>query len=165
MDIRATEIFVVVALVIVLLLVYVKYNPNYTNHNFHRNQQINLTKKWLYKCVNDVCNHCNMNPLYEIKENSVITYTEKLTSSHSIKGTINLVIWDEKTQNLFNRNTLVYAVLHEISHILSPSTDHNPPFDSIESTLLKKAQELSYYDPKIPIEPNYITLDIGHTTK
>ena len=104
-----------------------------------------------------------MSPIYEIKETTHITYTDKITSTHNVKGTIYLVMWDTINNKLFDHNTLIYTVLHEISHILSPSIKHNPPFDTIESILLKKAIELHYYDPETPIDKNYLTLDLTTT--
>ena len=67
-----------------------------------------------------------------------------------------------KHDRVFHQNTLIYSILHEISHILSPSIRHEPPFDSIESTLLKKGFDLGYYDPNVQIESHYMTLDLIH---
>jgi hypothetical protein len=126
-----------------------------------RQQQVRETVQWLYQTVNDVCYRCNMAPIYEIIETTQITYTDKVTNTHNVKGTIYLVIWDDEHGRVFHHNTLIYATLHEIAHILSPSIHHEPPFDSIESILLNNASNLGYYDPSIPIESNYMTLDLG----
>ena len=158
-----TPIYVVITilLLVVLIWIYFRLDPPYVNGEFVRQQKVNDTIQWLYRCVNDICYDCNMTPIYEIKENFQITYTEKNISPHNVKGTIYLVVWDDLQGRVFNHNTFVYAVLHEIAHILSPSVHHEPPFDAIENILLDKAYELSYYDPNIPIDPNYITLDLG----
>jgi hypothetical protein len=121
---------------------------------------VDETIEWLYQAVNAVCYRCNMSPIYNIIETEQITYTDKTISSHNIKGTINLVIWDDTKGRVFNRNTLMYAMLHEITHILSPSIHHEPPFDSIETLLLDTATRLGYYDPSVPIESHYTTLDL-----
>ena len=128
-----------------------------------RQRKVQETIQWLYQAVNDVCYRCNMSPIYDIVEANQITYTDKVTTPHNIKGTIYLVIWNEQHERVFNHNTLMYAMLHEIAHILSPSVHHEPPFDSIESILMNTAINLGYYDPSIPIEPNYMTLDLGTT--
>ena len=98
-----------------------------------------------------------MSPVYTIKETSHITYAEKEVNR---KGKIYLAVWDEQHARVFSPNTLMYAILHEITHILSPCIHHEPPFDSIETILLNKAIELGYYNPNIPIEPGYLTLDL-----
>ena len=147
----------VVVLLIILSWIYVKSNITENQHDRFRKEKVNETIEWLYQVVNDVCYRCNMSPVYNIVESTEITYTDKLTSSHTIKGCIYLVIWDDTRSRIFNHNTLIYAILHEIAHILSPSVHHEPPFNSIESLLLNTAITLGYYDPSISIESHYTT--------
>jgi hypothetical protein len=154
-------ILVIFLVLACLIWMYVKFNVESNSYELIRRQNVNDTIEWLYQIINDVCYHCNMSPIYDIVETSQITYTDKITKTHNIKGTIYLVVWDDKYGRVFNHNTLVYAVLHEISHILSPSIHHEPPFDSIESLLMNTAINLGYYDPSIPMESNYMTLDLA----
>lgn len=154
------SILIIVIILLVLIAVYMKRAVN--NNESIRREQVNETIQWLYRAINDVCYRCNMFPTYNIVETSQITYTDKVTNPHNIKGTIYLVVWDEKRCCTFCHNTLMYAMLHEIAHILSPSIHHEPPFDSIEAILINTAINLGYYDPTIPIEPNYMTLDLGN---
>lgn len=149
------QICIMILIMLFLIWVYIVPPPK-SDHE--RVFKVSEMIKWLYKTVNDVCYKCNVSPIYTIQETLDITHTDKSTTN-SVKGTIYLLIWDEKYGRTFNKNTLIYSALHEIAHILSPSTNHNPPFDAIESMLLNKAIELSYYDPNIPIELNYKTLD------
>lgn len=150
----------VCVLILILACIYVRFNNRVDTYEMQRQRKITDTIEWLYQAINDVCYRCNMSPLYNIVETTQITYTDKVTGAHNIKGTIFLVIWNEKHSRVFNHNTLIYAALHEIAHILSPSIHHQPPFDSIENILLNAAVELGYYDPNIPMETNYITLDL-----
>lgn len=157
-------ILIVILLIIGLIYVYIKFEPNLNEINHYesiRKRRVTEIIQWLYQAVNDVCYRCNMSPIYDIIETSHITYTDKIINPHNIKGTIYLVVWDEKHDRVFNHNTLIYAVLHEIAHILSPSTHHEPPFDSIETLLLNTAIDLGYYDPNISIESHYMTLDLA----
>lgn len=154
------QIVTIVMVLIFLSWMYIKINPKIEYYENIRKQQVNDTIQWLYRSVNDICYRCNMTPIYEIIETSQITYTDKVTKPHNIKGTIYLVVWDEKHGRVFNHNTLIYAMLHEITHILSPSIHHEPPFDSIESILMNMAINLNYYDPNIAMESNYMTLDL-----
>jgi len=155
-------ILIVILLIIVLIYIYVKFDSRLiSNYELIRNQKVNEMIQWLYQAVNDICYRCNMSPVYNIIETSHITYTDKVINSHTIRGTIYLVIWDEKHGRVFNHNTLIYAILHEITHILSPSIHHKPPFDSIETLLLNTAIDLGYYDPNMEIEPHYLTLDLA----
>lgn len=146
-----------IILLIGLIWIYLRFDYRLNLYEQTRQQRINETIEWLYRAVNDICYQCYMNPIYEIKETSKVTYSVKTIYNNNAKGIINLEIWNEEQGRVFNHNTLIYSVLHEIAHILSPSIEHKPPFDSIESTLLIKARDLQYYDPNIEIEPNYRT--------
>ena len=152
---------IIVLILVILIWIYVRFDNKVDQYENIRQKQVNDTIKWLYQAINNVCYACNMSPIYDIKENHQITYTDKITSSHNIKGIIYLVLWDDSPGRVFNNNTLIYASLHEIAHILSPSIHHEPPFDSIESILLNKAIDLQYYDPNIGIESHYLTLDLN----
>jgi hypothetical protein len=152
-------VIIVVVLIILLTWIYLGYATN-SDKNY-RSQKIKETVNWLYQTINDICYQCNMSPIYDIRETSQITYTEKTTQAHSIKGIIYLVIWDAENNKVFNKNTLLYAMIHEITHILSPSIHHQPP---IESLLLTTATNLGYYDRNIPMESHYITLDINYAS-
>lgn len=156
----AVYIMVSVILMGVLVLIFFRFDTEPDPGETARQEKVDTTIKWLYQSVNDVCYQCNMSPVYEIKETGQITYTDKVLAPHNIKGTINLAIWDPTHHRIFDHNTLMYSVLHEVAHILSPSIKHEPPFDSIETLLLTKAHELAYYDPNLPIDPNYLTLDL-----
>jgi hypothetical protein len=158
-------ILIIILLIIGLICIYIKFEPKTNDINHYeliRKQKVTETIQWLYQAVNDICYRCNMSPIYDIIETTQITYTDKIINPHNIKGTIYLVIWDEIHGRVFNHNTLIYAILHEITHILSPSIHHEPPFDSIESILLNAAIDLGYYDPNIPIESHYMTLDVTY---
>ena len=163
-------IYIILAIFLILCILFLYFPFNNKNNPDQilallRKQKVNETIQWLYGAVNDICYQCNMSPIYEIIETSQITYTEKGNNFSNIKsgeGKIYLVIWNESQEQLFNYNTLIYAMLHEIAHILSPSVHHKPPFDSIESKLLNKARDLNYYNPNISLESNYMTLDLNN---
>lgn len=154
-------IVIVVLIIVGLIWIYFRFDHKVNQYELIRQQKVNETIQWLYQAVNDVCYHCNMAPIYNIFETTQITYTDKVTNPHNIKGTIYLVVWNDKHGRVFSHNTLIYAMLHEITHILSPSIHHEPPFDSIESILMNTAINLGYYNPNIPIESNYMTLDLA----
>lgn len=156
-----TVIIISILILLLLIWIYLRYDCKANHSNIVRAETVNQTIKWLYQTINHICNSCNMHPIYEIKETHQITYTEKVSSPHNIKGIIYLVIWDEINNIPFNKNTLLYAMIHEISHILSPSIHHQPPFDSIENLLLSTATNLGYYNPNLGIDSNYMTLDLS----
>ena len=147
-------------LIMILIWIYIRTNSHHVRRDgIIRQEKINDVIEWLYSAVTHITNSCNMFPEYNIIETKYITYTDKITSSHNTSGNIYLVIWNDKYNTIFMNHTLIYAMLHEISHILSPSIHHEPPFNSIETILLNKAVELGYYNPNTHLDPDYITLD------
>lgn len=158
-------IIIIILLIIGLAIIYLCIDFYVDEYEVFRKHKVNETIQWLYQVVNDICYKCNMSPIYNIVETSQITYTDKIIRPHNITGTIYLVIWNDKHGRVFHHNTLIYAILHEIAHILSPSIHHEPPFNSIESLLINTAIDLGYYDQNISIESNYITLDLIEVDK
>jgi beta-lactamase regulating signal transducer with metallopeptidase domain len=152
-------ILIVLTILVTLVWIYLYLYRDFDEFESIRRNEVNKTIQWLYYSVNNICNHCNMAPIYEIIETDHITYSDKINNPYNRRGKIYLVIWNYEYSRIFSHNTLIYAVLHEISHILSPSVHHEPPFDSIESLLLNTAIKLGYYDPNIPLEIGYIGPD------
>lgn len=153
--------YIVIVLVICIMLIWI-YSPHLSRNN-SRQQQTKEALIWIQDAINHVCKVCNMSPMYTIVETRQITYTYKILTHHNVSGTIYLAIWDDTHDTIFSYNTLIYAALHEIAHILSPSTHHAPPFNTIETLLLDTAGQLGYYNADIAIDPNYITLDMTYT--
>lgn len=52
-------------------------------------------------------------------------------------------------------NTLIYVILHELAHALSPTLRHTSSWKSIFKSLLIRAEKGGVYDSKIPIVSNY----------
>lgn len=148
-----TEVYIVFMIILILIYVYIR--------EFHRLNQVHTMISWLYNISTLICEACHVHPEYQIRESQYLTFIDK---SHHI-SMINLVLWNPLTNRLFDNNTLVYAIIHEITHILSPSSNHEPPFDALEVLLLNKAVELGYYDAQRSIDNNYMTLDVHFSPK
>lgn len=165
-SILTMSIYIVVSLAVMAIMafIYLRWGRGEmatlfeSQRDIDRRAQIASTIRWLYRSVNDICRQCGMEPQYEILDTAQITYTDKIEKSHT--GVIHLAIWDDRNGAPFSANTLMYSVLHELAHILSPSRGHAPPFDAIETLLLTTATEMGYYDPRVPIDAGYITLDL-----
>lgn len=55
----------------------------------------------------------------------------------------------------YNRNMLVYVILHEYAHILCDEIGHTPKFFDIFDKVLAKATEKGLYNPSIPLVKEY----------
>ena len=74
------------------------------------------------------------------------------------KSNITLCIRDPKTNKLYPWNTLVYVSLHELGHCITRTKEkdpHGPIFRRNFKRLLDRAQQLGYYDSRIPIPETY----------
>ena len=70
------------------------------------------------------------------------------------KKNINLCLLDNKGK-YYNKNNLMYVLLHEISHVICDEIGHTDKFYDIFDDILKLAEEKKIYDPKIPMIDNY----------
>lgn len=75
------------------------------------------------------------------------------------KETITLCLVNPQTKQYYDMNTLMYVALHELAHVVTNNTteedSHGPAFQANFDKLLKKAQSLGFYNPKIPIPSTY----------
>ncbi len=70
---------------------------------------------------------------FELLKSRSRTYTENKKQIH--------VVIDKKDGSLYNFDTLMFVVLHEIAHIISPDHHHTSRFHQIEKRLHQKAIE------------------------
>ena len=80
---------------------------------------------------------------------------KKGSKSYTInKKNINLCLLDEKGK-YYNKNNLMYVLLHEVSHVICDEIGHTDKFYDIFDDILKLAEEKKIYNPKIPMIDNY----------
>jgi len=61
----------------------------------------------------------------------------------------------DENGDYYNTNTLLFVLLHEISHVICPEIGHTELFHDIFSEILEKAYELGIYNPSIPVRKDY----------
>lgn len=83
-----------------------------------------------------------------------ITIQEGKQSFTENKKNIFLCMRD-RTGNVYDFNSLMYVLLHEISHVINDELHHTQKFKNIFSELLKHAENLGYYNSNIPFESKY----------
>ena len=85
--------------------------------------------------------------------------TESYTDN---KKLIVLCIQDPNTNEYYSMNTIMYVALHELAHVLTKNwdlgEDHGAEFRQNFDKLLKRGEQLGFYDPRIPIPPTYCNL-------
>lgn len=79
------------------------------------------------------------------------------------KKTIYLCIHDPHTKQLYDTNTLMYVILHELAHLLNTyDYGHTDTFFLIFDMLLCKAIDIGIYDPTLPHKHMYCGVDISN---
>ena len=61
---------------------------------------------------------------------------------------------DEK-DNYYEDNSLMFVILHEISHVICKSIGHTEEFNNIFTDILKESARVGIYNPNIPMIKNY----------
>lgn len=70
------------------------------------------------------------------------------------KEKVFLCLRDENGE-YYNKNMLIYVILHEIAHVICDEIGHTDKFHRIFEQLLLKATEKEIYNPSIPIIQDY----------
>lgn len=85
----------------------------------------------------------------ELKEHAESSFAWK-------KSTIYLAI-RRKDGSFYDDNTLMFVGTHELAHcLMDEDTRHHPPeYQTFFATLLRKAADLGFYNPKIPFDRSY----------
>ena len=97
------------------------------------------------------------NPLEQLNTRNVMNEISiyKGYKSYTInKEKIYLCLLDENG-SYYNKNMLIFVLLHEIAHVLSNSVGHTQEFHDIFEALIAQATDDGVYDPKLTIDPNY----------
>ena len=70
------------------------------------------------------------------------------------KEKVYLCLKDENNE-YYNKNMLLYVLLHEYAHVLNKSVGHNEEFQEIFDNVLDKAIQAGIYNPAIPTIDDY----------
>ena len=72
------------------------------------------------------------------------------------KKKVFLCLKNKKTGKTYDKNMLIYVLLHELAHVLNEKdVGHTPAFHAEFDKLLKIAEEKGIFDPSIPLEEDY----------
>ena len=90
--------------------------------------------------------------LFPEMNNTILLRGEK---SYTInKSRIHICLKDE-TGNYYDRNMLIYVILHELAHVMCDEIGHTPKFHNIFKQVLDKAVFAGIYNDRIPPIKNY----------
>ncbi len=88
-----------------------------------------------------------------IKRTKVINIMETPENEQYTSYTVNkgerlcICVRSKLIENIHDMNTLMYVVLHEVSHIACPEYGHTPLFKKIFKFLLQQGSEIGIYKP------------------
>jgi len=161
--------FCLVIIVVIAFLFYPYFNSDNATATTKTHSNATYSKiEELRNIVNIVVNHVQLERAFNLlgemsaktRKRPLLLPSYEIYPSESITRTedgyrIYLVLWNG-TQ-LYDDNTLIYAILHEIAHIMAPAwaTHGDVEFEEIEHLLLETAHRLGYYDPDVSLPETY----------
>ena len=90
-----------------------------------------------------------LNNLVMVEDNESYTINKKV---------IHLCTKDPQNGKYYDKNTLMFVVLHELAHVLCRDVGHTENFAVINYALLDHAIKHGFYDPTKPFVKNYCSL-------
>jgi hypothetical protein len=90
-----------------------------------------------------------LNNLIMVEDNESYTINKKV---------IHLCTKDPRNGRYYDKNTLMFVVLHELAHVLCSDVGHTDSFSVINQALLDHAVKCGFYDPSKPFIKNYCSL-------
>jgi hypothetical protein len=90
-----------------------------------------------------------LNNLVMVEDNESYTINKKI---------IHLCTKDPRNGCYYDKNTLMFVVLHELAHILCNDVGHTDNFSVINQGLLDHAIKCKFYDPSKPFVKDYCSL-------
>lgn len=81
-------------------------------------------------------------------------YTSRVIMSPTLPR-IEIVCKDPFTKKIFDSDTIFMVCLHEISHVISKTTEHGNDFQVVYNNLLLAAKRLNYLSEKSKINSSY----------
>lgn len=74
------------------------------------------------------------------------------------KKVIHLCTKDPRNGKYYDKNTLMFVVLHELAHVICKDVGHTNNFSIINQALIDHAIKHGFYDPSKPFIKNYCSL-------
>ena len=151
------RIIIMVMLCIILILAgYIVYDQ--INEHFNdRDPKLNELKKKLEILFNSKKSGEWTGNLEALNNRNVLDEIKLYVGSKSYtinKSRIYMCLKDSNG-NYYDDNSLMFVLLHEISHVICNSIGHTDEFHKIFEDLLKEAEKVGIYSSKIPMIKNY----------
>ncbi|ABF82072.1 hypothetical protein MIV042R [Invertebrate iridescent virus 3] len=99
-----------------------------------------------------------LEPLNDLNIFNNLKIVEDQESYTLNKKIIHLCTRDLRSKRYYDKNTLMFVVLHELAHVLCRDIGHTDNFSTINQALLDYAIARGYYDPRKPFVKNYCSL-------
>lgn len=99
-----------------------------------------------------------LKPLNDLKILNNLVMVEDNESYTINKKVIHLCTKDPRSGQYYDKNTLMFVVLHELAHVLCGDVGHTENFLIINHALLDHAIKCGFYDPSKPFVKNYCSL-------
>ena len=139
--VKKSNIVLIINIVCIILYLFFYLLAHYCKEKYQQNDpMIKELKDTLFVIFPDIKDV----KIYESEGKSYTINKEK----------VYLCLRDENNQ-YYNKNMLLYVLLHEYAHVLNKSVGHNEEFQEIFDNVLNKAINAGIYNPAIPTIDDY----------
>jgi hypothetical protein len=139
------NVCVIITIIILGYLLFKKWRKTSTSKIFEMFDKPNPVINELVEEVSKVYPPC--------KELKIVEGDQSYTLN---KKKVFLCLKDKRTGKTYDKNMLIYVLLHELAHVLNKDdVGHTPAFHAEFDKLLAIAEEKGIFDPSIPLEEDY----------
>lgn len=118
---------------------------------------------YVWKCIED--DRMERDPtVVRLKQMLIPTFPEiknvkvmKGSSSYTVDKNKVYICTDYDNQK-YDDNMLIYVMLHELAHVITPEIGHGKTFMDNFDELLQRATDAKLYDPELPKVKNYCNI-------
>lgn len=146
--------YIVVILITAIIILSIIIYSQITEHFTVKDPMLIEIKKIIEPLFKDTVFTGNLSSLNNRNIMSEITLHQGNRSYTINKHKIYLCLKDDNG-NYYNKNMLVYVVLHEIAHVINTEIGHTEEFHNIFESLLDIATKKNIYNPSVPVIQNY----------
>lgn len=148
----------------VVLLIFLFQNKLKNNAQLNHKESNSIIKNIYADLVHLF--HCNkpgkfIGPLEPLNNLDILKNLVMVEDNESYtinKQVIHLCTKDPQNGKTYDKNTLMFVVLHELAHVLCNDIGHTENFLTINYALLNHAIKNGFYDPSKPFVKNYCSL-------
>ena len=152
------KIFLIISIIFITFLLIGLYVCYKVNEFYNSNDPVlNEITSMLYEYFNQK-NFPTDGHLAELNDKNLLdplSIQASKTGSYTINKKNIHICMKDKDGDYYDRNMLIYVLIHELAHVICDEIGHTEKFHEINDELLEHAIKSGVYDPTQPIPIDY----------